>query len=229
MISKPPIAIKICGITQIPQAKAIAELGVDAIGVIGIRSSPRYVRKEKRQELFNYLQEFFPEIKRVLVIANSHDKEIENEINFQGNPTTIQLHGSESRETCLSLKMKYPNIEWWKAFRIKSIQDIREAISYESCVDNLLLDAWSKDNIGGTGKRIPIDLLAKIETTSPWWLAGGISAECVSEILEISHPQGIDASSKLEASPGIKDLTLVSLLVRKIKYYNEQLIINQGI
>ena len=220
MSPRKSIAIKICGITQISQAHAIAEIGVDAIGIIGVKESPRYINKEQRQRLFNYLQEFFPTLKRVWVIANSSDKEIDEAIHADGNPTTIQLHGFETRERCLFLKEKYPKIEWWKAFRIRSLLDIEEAMLYEGYIDNFLFDAWDSKELGGTGIRIPLNLINRIKINSPWWLAGGISAECINEILEISTPKGIDASSKLELSPGIKDLKLVALLVKKIKEKN---------
>ena len=62
--------IKICGITSTEQALQIAELGVDAIGIISVKESPRYVPPLKKKEIFKILEEFFPTIKRVSVVKN---------------------------------------------------------------------------------------------------------------------------------------------------------------
>ena len=63
---------------------------------------------------------------------------------------------------------------------------------------------------------VPLDLLEKPTFQSPWWLAGGISAEWVPKVFTKTHPWGIDASSQLELSPGIKDLTRVKALLKAI-------------
>ena len=63
-------SVKICGITQIEQALEIASLGVDAIGVIGVERSPRFICETKRRTLFNELIANAPSIKRFWVVAN---------------------------------------------------------------------------------------------------------------------------------------------------------------
>ena len=59
--SKP--LIKICGITSTNQALQIAQLGVDAIGIISVKESPRYVPAAKKKEIFRSLEKYFPNIK----------------------------------------------------------------------------------------------------------------------------------------------------------------------
>ena len=92
--------------------------------------------------------------------------------------------------------------------------------TFQDSVDALLLDAWSSQSLGGTGKRIPIELLNKINYKIPWWLAGGISTEYIEEILSKIQPFGVDASSRLEISPGIKDIKKVSSLIKAVKENN---------
>ena len=82
------------------------------------------------------------------------------------------------------------------------------------------LDAWDDNSLGGTGNRVPIELLLNKTFKAPWILAGGISAEIIPEIFSKLRPDGIDASSRLEVSPGIKDLKKVESLVRKIREQN---------
>ena len=215
--SKKSILIKICGITKISQAKAISQLKVDAIGVIGVESSPRFVPKEKCQKIFEEVEKNSSNIERVLVIANKEIKKIDFSSNESSSPTVIQLHGNESVDYCHKLKIKFPEIFIWKAFRLKSILDLREIRRYENFVDAILLDAWDNKSLGGTGKRIPIELLVNRTFNTPWILAGGISYETIPEIFSKIKPDGIDASSLLETSPGIKDIAKVKSLIRVIK------------
>ena len=93
-----------------------------------------------------------------------------------------------------------------------------ESISqYENYIDAVLLDAWDDKCLGGTGKRVPIELLVDNNFTVPWILAGGISAEIIPEIFSKIRPDGIDASSRLETSPGNKDLKKVGSLINQIR------------
>ena len=90
-------------------------------------------------------------------------------------------------------------------------------VSYEKHTDALLLDAWSPMELGGTGQRLPLEWLQKTKFDLPWWLAGGISAEWIPEIFSKVSPFGIDASSRLEASPGIKNIQKVKDLIKAVK------------
>ena len=209
--------LKICGITRSDQALEIASLGVNAIGVIAVKSSPRFLEPIKRSNLFKDLSYFYPKISRVLVVANNNDADIEEIINREGCPSIIQLHGNESPERCIQLKQNYPQIKWWKAFRIRTKIDIQVAYKYEAIVDSILLDAWSNEQLGGTGNRINIEWLKNISFQSNWWLAGGINSDCIPQILNNLTPYGLDASSKLETSPGIKDIEKVKLMIKAIK------------
>ncbi len=215
--SKKSTAIKICGITNTSQAKEIAKLEINAIGVIAVKSSPRFVPEEKRMEIFQEVEKISSKIEKVLVIANEKIDKIRNLKNFSTPPSVVQLHGEESIDFCIEIKNIFPEIKLWKAFRLKSINDLKKISQYEKNVDAFLLDAWDEKSLGGTGNRIPIELLVNKTFKKPWILAGGISAEIIPEIFSKIKPDGIDASSHLEKSPGIKDLEKVKSLVRAIR------------
>tara|TARA_Y100001968_G_scaffold165277_1_gene151275 strand:- start:1663 stop:2337 length:675 start_codon:yes stop_codon:yes gene_type:complete len=221
MIRKSPpnnlIGIKICGITKTSQARSIAKLEINAIGVIGVKNSPRFVAEEECIRIFDEVEKVSSSIEKVFVIANEKLEAIKNIINRAVPPSVIQLHGNESVEYCRKLKNHFPTIKIWKAFRLKSINDLNNINLFEDYVDAILLDAWDENSLGGTGNRIPIELLVRQEFKSPWILAGGISAEIIPEIFSNLSPDGIDASSQLEISPGVKDLAKVESLVRVIR------------
>ena len=215
--SKKSTAIKICGITKTSQARSIAELKINAIGVIGVKNSPRFVPEEECMKIFNEVEKVSSSIEKVLVIANAKLEEVKCINNRSTPPSVIQLHGNESVDYCRELKNEFPRIKIWKAFRLKAINDLENISQYEKNIDAILIDAWDDKSLGGTGNRVPIELLLNKTFKAPWILAGGISAEIIPEIFSKLRPDGIDASSRLEISPGIKDIKKVESLVREIR------------
>ncbi len=215
--SKKSIAIKICGITNTSQARTIAQLGINAIGVIGVKNSPRFVPEEECIKIFNEVEQVSSFIERVFVIANEKLEHIKHIKNRSTPPSVIQLHGNESVDYCSELRSTFPTIKLWKAFRLKSINDLKNISQYEKFIDAILLDAWDENSLGGTGNRIPIELLINKTFKIPWILAGGLSADVIPEVFSKLRPDGIDASSRLEISPGIKDIDKVKSLVRIIR------------
>ena len=218
--SKKSTAIKICGITKTSQARSIAELKINAIGVIGVKNSPRFVPEEECMKIFNEVEKVSSSIEKVLVIANAKLEEVKCINNRSTPPSVIQLHGNESVDYCRELKNEFPRIKIWKAFRLKAINDLENISQYEKNIDAILIDAWDDKSLGGTGNRVPIELLLNKTFKAPWILAGGISAEIIPEIFSKLTPDGIDASSRLEISPGIKDIKKVASLVREIREQN---------
>ena len=215
--SKKSTAIKICGLTKTSQARSIAEFKINAIGVIGVKNSPRFVPEEECIKIFNEVEKVSSNIEKVLVIADKKLEEIKYINNRSTPPSVIQLHGNESVDYCRELKNEFPSIKLWKAFRLKSINDLEKTIQYEKNIDAILIDAWDDKSLGGTGNRVPIELLLNKTFEVPWILAGGIYAEIIPEIFSKLRPDGIDASSRLEISPGIKDIKKVESLVREIR------------
>ena len=198
--------VKICGLTSEEQALQVAKLGAHAIGIISVEESPRYVSPEIKKKIFKTLESFYPKIHRVSVVQNSPvDLIIKN---FLGNPseTIIQLHGDEDIDYCKKIREKIPNIGLWKAFRIKTEKDLDKIQPFENFVDAILLDSWNKETYGGSGKKINSIYLKNLQFSKPWWLAGGISIEWINEILTDIKPDGLDISSSIEFSPGLKDI-----------------------
>ena len=209
--------IKICGLTSEEQALQVAKLGAHAIGIISVQESPRYISAEVKKKIFKTLEKFYPKIERVSVVKNCPiDLIIKN---FLGKPseTIIQLHGDEDIDYCKKLREKIPTIGIWKAFRIRTENDLDNIKPFEDFVDSILLDSWNKETYGGSGKKIESINLKNLKFTKPWWLAGGISIEWIDEILSDIRPDGLDISSSIEISPGIKNLDATKNLIYKIK------------
>ena len=209
--------VKICGLTSEEQALQVAELGAHAIGIISVEESPRYISAEKKKKIFKTLESFYPKIERVSVVQNCPIELIIK--NFLGNPseTIIQLHGDEDIDYCKKIRERIPNIGLWKAFRIKTAKDLDKIKPFEDFVDALLLDSWNNETYGGSGKKIKSMYLKNLKFSKPWWLAGGISIEWINEILSDIKPDGLDISSSIEISPGLKDLKKTKELIKFLK------------
>ena len=209
--------LKICGLRQPDQAAAIGGMGVAAIGVIAVQSSPRFVLPERRAELFLAAKTARPSCLGVLVVADPQAADLDWLGHGQGHDI-LQLHGQESAERCQELRQSL-GIKVWKALRLRDCNDLNRAALYAHHVDGLLLDAWAPDQLGGTGQRLPLAWLQGFKPEVPWWLAGGVASQALPEILSQVRPDGLDVSSAVEKSPGDKDLEGVAKLVRAVNHY----------
>lgn len=209
--------LKICGLRQPDQAAAIAGMGVAAIGVIAVESSPRFVPPERRAELFLAAKTARPACLGVLVVADPQAADLDWLGSGRGHDI-LQLHGQESAERCRELRQSL-GVKVWKALRLRDRSDLNRAADYAHHVDGLLLDAWAADQLGGTGQRLPLAWLQGFKSEVPWWLAGGIASDALPEILARARPDGLDVSSAVEKSPGDKDLEGVAKLVRAVDHY----------
>jgi len=209
--------VKVCGLTTEEQALQVAKLGAHAIGIISVEESPRYVSAKIKKKIFDTLESFNPKIERVSVVQNCPIDLIVN--NFLGNPseTIIQLHGDEDIDYCKKIKEKIPNIGLWKAFRIKTEKDLDKIQPFKEFIDAILLDSWNEKTYGGSGKKIKSIYLRNLQFSKPWWLAGGISIKWIDEILNEIKPDGLDISSSIEISPGVKDLNKTREIIKFLK------------
>jgi len=209
--------VKICGLTSEEQALQVAKLGANAIGIISVEESPRYVSAQIKKKIFKTLERFFPKIDRVSVVQNCPIDLIIKD--FVGNPgeNIIQLHGDEDINYCKKIRQKIPNIGLWKAFRIKTKEDLDNIKPFEDFVDAILLDSWNENTYGGSGGKIKSNYLKNVQFSKPWWLAGGVSIEWIDEILKDIKPDGLDISSSIEISPGLKDIKKTEELFKFLK------------
>jgi len=209
--------VKICGLTSEEQALQVAKLGANAIGIISVEESPRYVSAEIKKKIFKALENSYPTIERVSVLQNYPLDLFLKDFSDKPSETIIQLHGDEDIDYCKKIREKLPNIGLWKAFRIKTEKDLDKIKPFEDFVDAILLDSWNPETYGGSGEKIKSINLKNLQFSKPWWLAGGISIEWIDEILTDINPDGIDISSSIEISPGLKDIKKTKALFKFLK------------
>ena len=216
--------LKVCGLRQVDQAAQIAAAGADAIGVIAVPGSPRWLAPGDRPALFSAVSRSAPGCLGVLVVADPQDVDLPHLSPLSGHQV-LQLHGSETPERCAELRRSLgPELGLWKALRIRSPEDLEQASLYAEVVDALLLDAWVPDQLGGTGHRIPVEWLTAFRPSLPWWLAGGLNPERVAPALMAladAPPAGLDVSSGVETAPGVKDLQRVAQLLAAVAPFRQ--------
>ena len=216
--------IKICGITQLDQARAIVAAGADYLGFICVPSSSRWLEPGSIQAIVHSIHEqkvseqniSEQKSKTVGVFANASVSEI-SAVQSRTAFDVLQLHGQESPEFCHTVKTAFPQTLVWKALRIKGSVDLQRATQYETIVDRLLLDAYHPQLLGGTGETIDWAMLQAFQPRIPWFLAGGLTPGNVAEALTQLQPRGVDVSSGVERSPGDKDLELVQAFIQAVR------------
>ncbi|MCS7030298.1 MAG: phosphoribosylanthranilate isomerase [Gloeomargarita sp. SKYG116] len=207
--------IKICGLTHISQAIAVAEMGITAVGMICVPTSPRYIPPDQQRAINDALVPY--PVWRVGVFANAPVTEVITAVQVSGFDA-VQLHGDESPADCQTLRHRLPHVRLIKALRVRSAASLARLPDYEPWVDRLLLDAYHPEQLGGTGHAWDWQhLRSATRPAIPWWLAGGLTPENCLSAIDHTQPHGIDVSSGVELKPGWKDLERVRQLVKQVR------------
>lgn len=186
--------IKICGITNYSDAIVAYEAGADALGFIFYNKSKRYIDPIIASNIIRKLPPF---VTTVGVFVNSSVEEI-NRIVDICNINIIQLHGDEKPDIIPLLNR--PAI---KSFRITNEFRFEVLEQYKNCF--YLLDSYSENEYGGTGKKFDWDIIPE-NLRNKIILAGGIRKDDLERIRTSINPPAIDVSSSIELAPGKKDI-----------------------
>lgn len=191
--------IKICGLTNIDDARLAADLGADQLGFNFYPKSPRYVSPADARVMIDQLPE------SVLKVGVFVNESIENifEIVRTARLDAVQLHGDEDAMFVSTLR-ENRSIMIIKAVRVMPETRVDEAP--HANVDAILLDSFSVNERGGTGETFDWKFALAVKAIFPdIYLAGGLSPENVGEAVSTVRPYAVDACSRLESSPGKKD------------------------
>jgi len=203
------VKVKICGITNYEDAQAAIDAGADALGFVFFDKSPRFINPLKAAGIISKLPPF---IQTVGLFVNEETEQVNWTADYCGLDI-VQLHGDETPEDCLELKRRVI-----KAFRIQKIVSIDPLEKYQDYqVSGYLLDAWSPDAYGGTGRTFNWELAEAAKQYGPVILAGGLTPDNVAEAIRVVNPYGVDVSSGVEAELGKKDAEKVQEFIRAAK------------
>ena len=211
--------VKICGLKTPSDIDNCIKAGADFIGFVFFRKSPRHLSPANAAELSDYYERNYSAsgIKKVALCVNPTDEEL-FEIVSTSKPDFLQLHGTEPPMRVDEIRQKY-RLPIIKAIRVKTQLDIEASQQYNISADWLLFDAAASADLmpGGNGESFNWSLLADFECDLPWMLAGGLDPNNVAHAIAQTNPDGVDVSSGVEASVGIKDDLLISAFVKSAK------------
>jgi len=215
------VKVKICGLTRIEDVRTACDAGADFCGVVvEVPNSPRSLTREKAKALLGEMT--------VPPVAVTRSKSLDELVEIAKflSPFALQLHGSEPPELVAGLKGKV-NCQVWKALPLPQSSEgevlpqlLERSLNFvKAGCDALVLDTATTQGFGGTGVVGSWELAAELvrNLDVPCLLAGGLTPDNVSEAVSVVKPFGVDVSSGVELSPGIKDAEKIRLFCQRAK------------
>ncbi len=192
-----PIQIKICGVTNVNDARMCAELGADMIGFNFYPQSPRYIEPKVARQIVETLPRHAD---AVGIFVNGNADEIRNTANASG-VRCVQLHGDFWPDVGRELAREFRVIQVFSTHPQFRPEDVA---LFSHC--DVLIDAHHPDLRGGTGQTCD---WSAARATLPFSrfliLSGGLNAENVANAIKAVTPNAVDVCSGVESAPGVKN------------------------
>jgi phosphoribosylanthranilate isomerase len=209
------IQVKICGINSVESADAAVRAGADFAGLVFHTKSPRALNMEQARMLSERMTG------RTLIVAMMVDPDDAalQAVIANTKPDFIQLHGGESAARVGAIK-SMTGLPVIRAISIAEASDLAAASEYEKVADMLMFDAKAPANAtreGGHGAAFDWQLLRGRTFSRPWLLAGGLNAENVARAISVSGAPGVDVSSGVETTPGVKSPDMIRAFVENAR------------
>ena len=203
--------IKICGLSTIPALDAALDSGADMVGFVFFPPSPRNIGYDTARALAARVA---GRATKVSLTVDADDATLAALIEAL-QPDLLQLHGRETPARVAAIREKF-GLPVMKALGVSTAADLAAIALYEPLVDRILFDAKPPADAtrpGGNGLAFDWRLIGDAPIRKPWMLSGGLDAENIAEAIRVTGAPGIDVSSGVESSPGVKDLDKIKNFV----------------
>ena len=206
------LSIKICGL-KTPEALDVAlESGADLVGFVFFGPSPRNLDLPTARGLGTQVN---GRAGKVALTVDATDEAL-FDIVAALKPDMLQLHGTETPDRVVAVRTRF-GLPVMKALPISERGDLSPIRLYANVADRLIFDARAPQEAtrpGGLGKPFDWTLLKGIDVGIPYMLSGGLAANNVAEAIRITGAPGVDVSSGVESSPGVKDADKIRAFIR---------------
>ncbi|OPX20636.1 MAG: N-(5'-phosphoribosyl)anthranilate isomerase [Desulfobacca sp. 4484_104] len=182
------VRVKICGLTNLADARLASDLGAHALGFIFYPKSPRYLAPEAARDIIAQLP---PLVLAVGVFVNEELATV-RELADQMGLDWLQLHGEEPPDYCQA--------------------------AYQGRVRAFLLDTYKSGQKGGTGQIFDWSLAVSAKNWGPVILAGGLNPDNIAAAVQAVQPPAVDVASGVEAAPGRKDPDKLRAFFKALNY-----------
>jgi phosphoribosylanthranilate isomerase len=206
---QPRTLVKVCGLTRLEDARLALAAGADWLGFVLKGDSPRLVDAARAAEIVAATD---PGASVAVMVAPMPDEALA--LAGRLGAARVQLHGVNPLEWPADFPLPV-------TFAIPVARDGALTQILPPPGPLVMLDAAHPHHLGGTGERLPWETARIVAATREVLLAGGLDGECVAEALERVRPFGVDASSRLESSPGIKDPDKVRRFVAAVREFDD--------
>jgi phosphoribosylanthranilate isomerase len=198
--------VKICGICDVASGIGAVEAGADLIG-FHFCSSPRQITPEQARRIIDAL----PRRPVLVGVFIDPTRQAVDEIAQQCDLDLVQLHGDEP----VGFSCDRP------LMKVLKVRDGRIP-SASGWPDPIMLDAWSADGRGGTGRSWDWELARPLMEQRQVFIAGGLDTSKAEQVVRRYRPYGVDVSSGVESQLRVKDPTLMKAFVQAVRRADEQ-------
>lgn len=199
--------IKCCGMTRVEDAVLAAELGADAIGLIFTTRSRRRVDIAQARAISRAL----PPLVTTVALFLDEDAAFVDEVVAAVQPALLQFHGAERDDWCAQFGRPY-----LKAVAMGEGANALPRLRAFPGAAGLVLDGHGLGEAGGSGRAFDWSLMPR-DLTQPVILAGGLHSGNVAEAIRTAKPWGVDVSSGIESSPGVKDPVAMRAFIEAVR------------
>jgi phosphoribosylanthranilate isomerase len=213
------LLVKICGLSTRETLDAALDARADMVGFVFFPPSPRHVSLEAARELGRIAK---GRALKVALTVDADDATFENIVETL-RPDLLQLHGHESVARIRDLKRRFA-LPVMKAIAVESAADLAALAGYAAVCDRILFDARAPKGAtrpGGLGTTFDWRVLDNLDLQLPFMVSGGLSADNVAEAVRITRAGGVDVSSGVERTTGVKDCDLIRDFVRAARATEE--------
>jgi len=200
------VEVKICGLTNVEDARVALDAGADYLGFVLYEKSPRGITADRMAEI---LEELGDGVRAVGVFVNESVSNVDSIVR-RCHLHAAQVHGDEAPSSFTA----FPHRVW----RAVWIQDgAAVPPPQEWTADRYVIDAAVPGLYGGSGVKADWDVASLLADVHPVMLAGGLTPDNVGDAIRCVKPLGVDVSSRVEAEPGRKDHDAVRAFVAAAK------------
>jgi phosphoribosylanthranilate isomerase len=209
------LLVKICGLSTRETLDAALAAGADMVGFVFFPPSPRHLSLETARELG----------KKVALTVDADDATLENIVETL-RPDILQLHGKETTARLRDIKQKF-GLPLMKVLPVETASDLAPLAGYAAVANRILFDARAPKDAtrpGGLGAVFDWHVLEKLDLTLPFMVSGGLNAANIAEAVRVTRAGGVDVSSGVERSPGVKDPDMIRDFIRAARACEELMV-----
>jgi phosphoribosylanthranilate isomerase len=216
------LIVKICGLSTRETLDAALDSGTDMVGFVFFPASPRHLNLERARDLGQRVKR---RAAKVALTVDADDATLANIVEAL-QPDILQLHGSETVARLRDIKQKF-RLPVMKVIAVETSADLVSLPGYAAVADRILFDARAPRDAtrpGGLGAVFDWHVLEKLDLKVPFMVSGGLNAQNVAEAVRVTRAGGVDVSSGVERTPGVKDPEMIRAFIRAARATEELMI-----